>query len=327
MVKIFVGNVASSTTEDELRVLFEQHGTVSDCDILKSYGFVHMDNEDEAQNAVSALHKVMLNGSRITVEFATTKVRNATKIYVGKLPEGVTVSKIRELFQPHGKVVECDIVKNYAFVHMQRENDALEAIRQLQNVKLDGQKIVVSLSCNNQSRDSREDYYTPPAPHYPPPFPPPHPMAGDFYAPRGRFPPPPLPPPPPRPYYERDAYERSIRPQPYAAATSANYYERDPYERRPLLSHAPHVSSRYYRDRSPLDAHRTLLPPPPPPPPPPASYMRSYAHGPVHATPPPPPPPPPSASAAAAYRRYPPVPGYSKDSYEEKYNNGYSASY
>ncbi|CAB1332943.1 unnamed protein product [Coregonus sp. 'balchen'] len=100
MVKIFVGNVNFPTTEPELRNLFEKYGQVSDCDILKNYGFVHMNEEEEAQKAVAELHE--LNGARITVEFATTKVRNATKIYVGNVPEGTTAAKIRELFQPFG---------------------------------------------------------------------------------------------------------------------------------------------------------------------------------------------------------------------------------
>ncbi|KAJ8342263.1 hypothetical protein SKAU_G00321910, partial [Synaphobranchus kaupii] len=196
MVKIFVGNVNSSTTEPELRQLFEKYGEVSDCDILKNYGFVHMEEEEAAQKAVSALHKHELNGSRITVEYATTKVRNATKIYVGNVPEGITAGKIKELFQQYGKVVECDTVKNYAFVHMQRENEALEAISELNHSKMDGQKIFVSLSRSNQARDDRGDHFPPPPPHHHPHYPPhPHYLPprlppGEYYAPRGRLPPP-----------------------------------------------------------------------------------------------------------------------------------------
>ncbi|KAJ8266174.1 hypothetical protein GJAV_G00126800, partial [Gymnothorax javanicus] len=192
MVKIFVGNVNSSTTEAELRQLFEKYGAVSDCDILKNYGFVHMDEEDAAQKAVAALHKQELNGSRITVEYATTKVRNATKIYVGNVPEGVTAAKIKELFQAYGKVVECDIVKNYAFVHMQRESEAIEAIAELNHSKLEGQKIFVSLSRSNQARDARGDDFPPPMPPHYPPHPhylPPRLPPGEYYPPRGRLPP------------------------------------------------------------------------------------------------------------------------------------------
>uniref|UniRef100_A0A4W5MYB0 Zgc:77262 n=1 Tax=Hucho hucho TaxID=62062 RepID=A0A4W5MYB0_9TELE len=99
MVKmIFVGNVNSLTTEPELRTLFEKYGPVSDCDILKNDGFVHM-NKEAAQKAVVELNKHELNGARITVEFATTKVRNATKIYVGNVPEGTTADKSQDPYE------------------------------------------------------------------------------------------------------------------------------------------------------------------------------------------------------------------------------------
>lgn len=94
MVNIFVGNVNSPTTEPELHTLFEKYSPVLDCDILKNNGFVHM-NEEAAQKAVVELHE--LNWAQITVGFATTKVRNATKIYVGNVPEGTTADKTSAL--------------------------------------------------------------------------------------------------------------------------------------------------------------------------------------------------------------------------------------
>ncbi|XP_055036078.2 uncharacterized protein [Misgurnus anguillicaudatus] len=331
MVKIFVGNVASETTEDELRALFESYGPVSDCDILKNYGFVHMDEEVSAQKAVSALHKHELNGSRITVEYATTKVRNATKIYVGNVPDGVNASKIKELFQPFGKVVECDIVKNYAFVHMQRENEAMQAISELNHSKLEGQKIFVSLSRSNPSRNGRgEDFFPPPPPHHYPPHPhhhpdflPPRPPPRDYYPPRGRIPPPPPPPPPPRAYYDRVMYERGVRPDPYAAA-SPRFYDRDPYDRRPVPPQrpvTPPLAARYYRERSPLGGRRSLLPPPPPPPSS-AGFARGFSRNGASSAPPPP------SAASSHYQRYSLGSGFDKDDYlEDKYSNGFGRSY
>ncbi|XP_066575094.1 RNA-binding protein lark [Amia ocellicauda] len=352
MVKIFVGNVNTSTTEPELRTLFEQYGEVTDCDILKNYGFVHMEKEEEAQQAIGALHKHELNGSRITVEYATTKMRNATKIYVGNVPEGATAGKIKELFQRYGKVVECDIVKNYAFVHMQRENEALEAIQELNHSKLDGQKIFVSLSRSNPVKDGHDDFPPPPPPHhhpYPPhhhphhPHPPHHhphhhphylpppPPPGEFYPPRGGRlpppPPPPLPPPPPRAYYERELYERSPRYDPYAAASAAGaspsssrFYARDAYERRlpppPPRPPSPPLyssSSANYRDRSPLGSRRTLLPPPPPPPSA-GAYSRSYARS-------------REFGGGLVPSRYSLGSGFDKDDYFDKYSNGFSRGY
>ena len=39
-VKIFIGNVNEFTTESELQKLFEQHGEVAECDIIKNFAFV-----------------------------------------------------------------------------------------------------------------------------------------------------------------------------------------------------------------------------------------------------------------------------------------------
>lgn len=39
-MKIFVGNLDESTKEGQLRALFEQFGQVTECDIIKNFGFV-----------------------------------------------------------------------------------------------------------------------------------------------------------------------------------------------------------------------------------------------------------------------------------------------
>lgn len=40
MVKIFVGNLSPKVDAAELRKIFEEHGKVSECDIIRNYGFV-----------------------------------------------------------------------------------------------------------------------------------------------------------------------------------------------------------------------------------------------------------------------------------------------
>jgi len=38
--KIFIGNLAYGVTNDMVRPLFEHYGSVTECDVLGSYGFV-----------------------------------------------------------------------------------------------------------------------------------------------------------------------------------------------------------------------------------------------------------------------------------------------
>jgi RNA recognition motif-containing protein len=39
-----------------------------------------------------------------------------TKLYIGNIPASVSSTELKELFEKYGKVLECDIIKDYAFV-------------------------------------------------------------------------------------------------------------------------------------------------------------------------------------------------------------------
>ncbi|XP_061566372.1 RNA-binding protein 4.1-like [Cololabis saira] len=146
MVKIFIGNVACDTTPGNLRGLFEKYGKVTECDIVKNYGFVHMSNMSEAEEAIKNLHQYKLNGWPMNVEMSKGRPKSTTKLHVGNLGEGVTDDVLRAKFEEFGTVVECDIVKDYAFVHMERMEDAVEAISKMDNTAFKGKLMNVQLS-------------------------------------------------------------------------------------------------------------------------------------------------------------------------------------
>jgi RNA recognition motif-containing protein len=66
--KLYVGNLSYSTTEDDLRTLFAQAGTVSSVALIKDrdsgqskgFAFVEMSNQVEAEKAIS-----MFNGRQV----------------------------------------------------------------------------------------------------------------------------------------------------------------------------------------------------------------------------------------------------------------------
>ncbi|XP_039997382.1 RNA-binding protein 4.1-like [Xiphias gladius] len=146
MVKIFIGNLACNTTAEELRELFEKYGKVTECDIVKNYGFVHMNNMSEAEEAIRNLHQYQLHGWRMNVEMSKGRPKSTTKLHVSNLGEGVTSDVLRAKFEEFGTVVECDIVKDYAFVHMERVEDAMDAINKLDNTAFKGKLMSVQLS-------------------------------------------------------------------------------------------------------------------------------------------------------------------------------------
>ncbi|CAF2370863.1 unnamed protein product [Rotaria sp. Silwood2] len=75
--KLYIGNIAPSVSSTELKELFEKYGKVLECDIIKDYAFVHMEDTSKAKASIAALNEFNLKGSRIRVEVSTTQFRNS----------------------------------------------------------------------------------------------------------------------------------------------------------------------------------------------------------------------------------------------------------
>ncbi len=74
-MNIYVSNLSYDVTEDVLNAVFSEFGEVSSANVIKdkysgrskSFGFVEMPNDSEANEAVKALDKSPLQGRNIRV--------------------------------------------------------------------------------------------------------------------------------------------------------------------------------------------------------------------------------------------------------------------
>lgn len=81
MKNIFVGNLSFNASEDALRSMFEEFGTVSRVSIAmdrdtgsqRGFGFVEMSVDAEGQRAIEVLSGRELNGRALTVNEARPK--------------------------------------------------------------------------------------------------------------------------------------------------------------------------------------------------------------------------------------------------------------
>jgi RNA recognition motif-containing protein len=79
--KLYVGNLSYSTTEDELRTLFAQAGTVKSVMLIKDrdtgrskgFAFVEMSTQVEAQKAISILNGTQVQERALVVNLARPK--------------------------------------------------------------------------------------------------------------------------------------------------------------------------------------------------------------------------------------------------------------
>ena len=80
-MNIFVGNLPFQTNDEELREAFGRFGAVDSAQVImdretgrsRGFGFVEMPNNDEAQQAISAMNGADLGGRSLTVNEARPK--------------------------------------------------------------------------------------------------------------------------------------------------------------------------------------------------------------------------------------------------------------
>jgi len=80
-MKLIILNLARSTTEEKLKVLFEEYGAVQSCDLVldkstggsKGFGFIEMPEHEEAEFAIKSLNNKRVASNRIRVKKAEDK--------------------------------------------------------------------------------------------------------------------------------------------------------------------------------------------------------------------------------------------------------------
>ncbi len=77
-MKLYVGGLPYSVTEQELEAMFAEHGKVTSAAVIKDrdtgkskgFGFVEMSDDAEAKAAITALNGKEFNGRSLTVNEA-----------------------------------------------------------------------------------------------------------------------------------------------------------------------------------------------------------------------------------------------------------------
>src|SRR5437660_160864 len=93
-MKLYVVNISSETTENDLQDLFEQHGQVGEVNLMmdrmtgksRGFAFVTMNDDEQAKSAMSALNGKELNGRALNVNEARPREERPRPSGGGKRP-------------------------------------------------------------------------------------------------------------------------------------------------------------------------------------------------------------------------------------------------
>lgn len=86
-MKLYIGNLSYSTTEDEIVELLSQYGTADSVQLIKDratgqskgFGFVEMNDNSEADTAIKALNESNFKGRKLKLNQAQPREKNKNR--------------------------------------------------------------------------------------------------------------------------------------------------------------------------------------------------------------------------------------------------------
>merc|ERR1711881_743897 len=174
--RLFVGNIPKNRDREELLEEFLKHGPglreviiySSPDDKKKNRGFCFLEYESHKADSLAKRRletgRIKVWSCDIIVDWADPQeepdddtMSQVKVLYVRNLTAAVTEEKLQEVFEEHGKVDRVKKIKDYAFVHFQDRDKAVDAMNALNHNDLLGADLEISLAKPPSDKKKKEE--------------------------------------------------------------------------------------------------------------------------------------------------------------------------
>ncbi|XP_072962230.1 polyadenylate-binding protein 2-like [Typha angustifolia] len=186
---VFVKNLSESTTEENLKEIFGEFGTITSAVVMregdgksKCFGFVNFENPDDAAQAVQELNGKKFDDKEWYVGKAQKKSERemelkgrfdqniqesadkyqGTNLYLKNLDDSIEDDKLRELFSVFGTVTSCKVMRDpngvsrgSGFVAFKSAEDASRALTEMNGKMVGSKPLYVALAQRKEERRAR----------------------------------------------------------------------------------------------------------------------------------------------------------------------------
>ncbi|KAK2708182.1 hypothetical protein QYM36_013943, partial [Artemia franciscana] len=164
--RLYIGNLLEYVSCEELEDEFSIFGALKDVWVAQNYpffAFVEYEDEDDAQDAISYMDGKEYFGSRIKVEVSRQRPSGRrgrggsyafsqpqfTRLYIGNILEDVSCEELEYEFSIFGALKDVWVAPNrsgFAFVEYEDEDDAKDAVSNMNGEEYFGSRIKVEVS-------------------------------------------------------------------------------------------------------------------------------------------------------------------------------------
>ncbi|XP_033224709.1 heterogeneous nuclear ribonucleoprotein R isoform X8 [Belonocnema kinseyi] len=174
--RLFVGNIPKNRDRDDLFEEFTKHAPglteviiySSPDDKKKNRGFCFLEYESHKAASLAKRRlgtgRMKVWGCDIIVDWADPQeepdeqtMSKVRVLYVRNLTQDCTEEKLKECFEQHGKIERVKKIKDYAFIHFEDRDHAIQAMRDLNGKEMGGSHIEVSLAKPPSDKKKKEE--------------------------------------------------------------------------------------------------------------------------------------------------------------------------
>eukprot|EP00262_Sarcandra_glabra_P012239 TRINITY_DN3114_c0_g2_i2.p1 TRINITY_DN3114_c0_g2~~TRINITY_DN3114_c0_g2_i2.p1 ORF type:complete len:655 (+),score=137.81 TRINITY_DN3114_c0_g2_i2:648-2612(+) len=186
---VFIKNFSESTTEDDLKKVFGEYGTITSVVVMregdgksKCFGFVNFESADDAARAVEALNGKIFDDKEWYVGKAQTKSEREIELkgrfdqtakevvdkfqglnlYLKNLDDSIGDDKLRELFSEFGTITSCKVMRDpngvsrgSGFVAFSTPEEASQALAEMNGKVIVSKPLYVALAQRKEDRRAR----------------------------------------------------------------------------------------------------------------------------------------------------------------------------
>ncbi|CAI9757913.1 unnamed protein product [Fraxinus pennsylvanica] len=186
---VYVKNLAESTTDDDLKNIFGEHGTITSAVVMrdadgksKGFGFVNFENADDAAKAVEALdgkkfdekewyvgkaQKKSEREQELKSQFEQSAKESVDKyqgvnLYIKNLDDSIDDSKLQEMFSGFGTITSCKVMQDpggisrgSGFVAFSTPEEASRALSEMNGKMVISKPLYVALAQRKEDRRAR----------------------------------------------------------------------------------------------------------------------------------------------------------------------------
>ncbi|KAA8528512.1 hypothetical protein F0562_035867 [Nyssa sinensis] len=186
---VYVKNLSESTTEEDLKQLFGEYGTITSVVVMrdgdgksKCFGFVNFEDADDAAKAVDALNGKKIDDKEWYVGKAQKKFERelelksrfeqsakeavdkfqGVNLYIKNLDDSIDDDKLKELFSEFGTITSCKVMRDPSgisrgsgFVAFSAPEEASRALAEMNGKIIVSKPLYVALAQRKEERRAR----------------------------------------------------------------------------------------------------------------------------------------------------------------------------